>query len=372
MTSIQNTNALKWLKLFPLLVLTNAFLLFITEKNELAPSISFLFCLALPNFMVLAPVRHLLFYTSILISLICAIISSCLLGPEINNYAFQLLHIFVLLFSLASLCNIWKSGQVSENFIGLTTSVLLFIYAILTLAGLYSKNFSNAEIEYLLIIGLNFLILNSALIVARYIATTKSQLLLYGLFLLNASSLACFQIYYFFEKKLLVTYFAFSAYILAILAVVICYLSHDYFRQNQKALSINRQFAYWIVNISLCSISLNIFFNIERPNDLWIFLGTDWIFIIFALTIIVFESRSIKLLFVEFFLVCSHLFLNSAYRMIFYLYYQTTQMEINDWQFKCAAFSLGSVTLIKLILLITSVCNRLYTNSRSETMQHNS
>jgi hypothetical protein len=358
MTSLRHTNSLKWLRLFPFLALSIAFLSFITQ-NEVAPSISLLFCFALPNFVVLAPLQHRLFYISILISLICAIISSCLFGLEINNDSFQLLHIFVLLFSLASLGNIARSGHMSENFIELTTSILLFIYATATFASLYFKNFSNAEIEYLLIIGLNFVVLNSVLIVVYYIATTKSQFLLYGLFLLNICNLASFEIYYFLEKRLLVSYFTFSAYILAILVIVICYLFYDYFRQNHKELSINQRFAYWIVNISLFSISLNIFFNINKSQDLWILLGSFPIFIIFALTIIAFKSRSAKLLFMEFFLICAHLFIDSSYRMICY-FNPPVSVEISPLQLKWTSFWMGSLMLIKIVLLITLVFNRIY------------
>jgi hypothetical protein len=128
---------------------------------------------------------------------------------------------------------------------------------------------------------------------------------------------------------------------------------------SKKELDRAIQYAYWIVSASLLAICLNIFFNINKSQDLWILLGSFPIFIVFALTITAFKSRSMKLLFVEFILVLSHLFIDTAYRMICYFNLPVFS-EINPLQLKCASFWIGSLLLIKIVLLMTSVYNRVY------------
>jgi hypothetical protein len=70
-------HSIKWLGLFPLLVLSSAFLLFATE-NHIAVSIPFYFCLLLPNFMALDSVLNNktsnIFYVASIISLVGAIV----------------------------------------------------------------------------------------------------------------------------------------------------------------------------------------------------------------------------------------------------------------------------------------------------------
>ena len=383
----QDGHSLKWLKLFPFLVVGST-LFFLGAENKIAASIVFFFCLLLPNFMLLdrllGSITSKVFYITTLALLVGVTVSSIVSVNNIHDslvidnvifmYFFQSLHLVVLFFSLLSFYITLTSRRAVENFAGLITSVLIFVYTIVVVIGIYSQNFYSKQIQELSIIGLNFLIVNSILIAVHHVYLKavyskllynyKFPLLLIVLFLLNVFGLACFQIYYFFTKQLLFNYFGFSLYIFAILAILLIYLLlhfNIFYSFNQSALDKNVWFCYWIVVASTSFMCLNIILNILPIYDPVIILGSDPIFIVLALIIIAFPSKSAYLLFIEFLLICVHILIDSVYRINFYLN-SSALVELSALQMKYTMFWMVTLVSIKIILLTISVYNRSYSH----------
>ena len=352
-------DSLKFLKLAPFLIFIGQLLFFLTQQ-EMIFSLAFFLCLLLPHFIVLDNILGSKLSKIFFLAMIFAVMAVVVFGLAafdyvIYIYCVQILHLVVFLFSCLSICILIMSGEMVRNYVRFIAAILSMIYSAVIVLAIYNQDFSVKQLQDLSIIGLNFTIIHSILLIIYYVSLriinhTRFIPLLFILFFLNISILASSQIYYLFTKEALLNYGAMSLYIFGVLSILLVYLllqRRSFYDFNRSSLDESMWIFYKIVTMTLASICVTIILNIQSLYDNVLIVGSSSMFIIFALMTLMFPSKNI----LAFRLICAHITIDLIYRLDCYF----SGFQAGGYKMVIWSVSLVSIKIILSMMLMYKV-----------------